>query len=93
MNKTDLITAMAEEVQMSKKDVENVYDAFTTIVKDELKKGEKVQLVGFGSFEVINRDARMGRNPATGESMMIGASKTPKFKPSGALKNAVNGGE
>lgn len=93
MNKTELIAAMAEESQMTKKDTEKILTAFTNVVVKGLKNNEKIQIVGFGTFEVINRDARKGRNPATGETMMLNASKTPKFKPSGALKNAVNGGE
>lgn len=93
MNKTELIAAMAEESQMTKKDTEKILTAFTNVVVKGLKNNEKIQIVGFGTFEVINRDARIGRNPATGETMMLNASKTPKFKPSGALKNAVNGGE
>ena len=65
---------------MSKKDAESALKAFVDVVTDELKKGEKVQLVGFGSFEVAERAAREGRNPQTGETMEIKASKTPKFK-------------
>ena len=81
---------MAEKAEMSKKDAEKALKAFTDIVADELKKGEKVQLVGFGTFEVSNRPAREGRNPQTGEPMPIAASKAPKFKAGKALKDLVN---
>lgn len=92
MNKTELISAIAEETGIVKKDVEKAYDAFTGIITKELANDRKVQLVGFGSFEVTHRGERMGRNPATGEEMMLAASKTPKFKPGSVLKCAVNGG-
>ena len=87
MNKTELVAAMAEQTQLSKKDAEA---AFIDVVSEEMKKGEKVQLVGFGTFEVSERAAREGRNPATGESMVIKASKAPKFKAGKALKDLVN---
>ncbi len=90
MNKTELIAAMAEKTGLSKKDAEKALKAFTDVVADQLKKGEKVQLVGFGTFEVSQRAAREGRNPQTGASMKIKASKTPKFKAGKALKDAVN---
>ena len=90
MNKTELIAAMAEQTQLSKKDAEAALKAFIDVVSEELKKGEKVQLVGFGTFEVSERAAREGRNPATGEIMTINASKTPKFKAGKALKDMVN---
>ncbi|EET60556.1 DNA-binding protein HU [Marvinbryantia formatexigens DSM 14469] len=90
MNKTELIAAIAKETELSKKDAELAVKAFTDVVTAELKKGEKVQLVGFGTFEVSERAAREGRNPQTGESMSIQASKTPKFKAGKALKDAVN---
>ncbi len=90
MNKTELIAAMAEKTDMSKKDAEKALKAFTDVVADQLKKGEKVQLVGFGTFEVSQRAAREGRNPQTGASMKIKASKTPKFKAGKALKDVVN---
>ena len=80
MNKTELVAAMAEQTQLSKKDAEAALKAFIDVVSEEMKKGEKVQLVGFGTFEVSERAAREGRNPATGESMVIKASKAPKFK-------------
>ena len=90
MNKTELIAAMAEETKMKKSDVEKAYKAFTDIVASELKKGEKVQLVGFGTFEVSERAQREGRNPQSGATMIIKASKAPKFKAGKALKDLVN---
>ncbi len=90
MNKTELIAAMAEQTNLSKKDVEAALKAFIDVVAEELKKGEKVQLVGFGTFEVSERAAREGRNPQTGETMQIKASKTPKFKAGKALKDMMN---
>ena len=90
MNKTELIAAVAEKSELSKKDAEKVVKAFTDVVMDELKKGEKIQLVGFGTFEVSERAARTGRNPQTGEEMPIAASKAPKFKAGKALKDMVN---
>ena len=90
MNKTELVAAMAEQTNLSKKDAEAALKAFIDIVADELKKGEKVQLVGFGTFEVSERAAREGRNPQTGETMEIKASKTPKFKAGKALKDMMN---
>ena len=90
MNKTELVAAMAEQTQLSKKDAEAALKAFIDVVSEELKKGEKVQLVGFGTFEVSERAAREGRNPQTGETMEIKASKTPKFKAGKALKDMMN---
>ena len=90
MNKTELVAAIAEKASLSKKDSEKALKAFIDVVSDELKKGEKVQLVGVGTFEVIERAAREGRNPLTGEKMQIKASKAPKFKAGKALKDAVN---
>ena len=90
MNKTELVAAMAEKSELSKKDSEKALKALIDTVTEELKKGEKIQLVGFGTFEVIERAAREGRNPLTGEKMEIKASKAPKFKPGKALKDAVN---
>ena len=90
MNKTELVAAMAEQAGVSKKDAEKTLKAFTDVVADELKKGGKVQLVGFGTFEVSERAARDGRNPQTGKVMKIAASKAPKFKAGKALKDAVN---
>ena len=90
MNKADLVAAMAEKAGVSKKDAEASLKAFTDVVAEELKKGEKIQLVGFGTFEVSERAAREGRNPQTGETMTIAASKSPKFKAGKALKDLVN---
>ena len=81
---------MAEQAELSKKDSEKALKAFIDVVTEELKKGEKIQLVGFGTFEVTERAAREGRNPLTGEKMQIKASKAPKFKAGKALKDAVN---
>ena len=90
MNKTELVAAMAEQTNLSKKDAEAALKAFIDVVSEELKKGEKVQLVGFGTFEVSERAAREGRNPQTGETMEIKASKTPKFKAGKVLKDMMN---
>ena len=90
MNKTELIAEIAERAEISKKDAEKALKAFTDVVADELVKGEKVQLVGFGTFEVSERAAREGRNPQTGETMEIKASRTPKFKAGKALKDMMN---
>ena len=90
MNKTELIAAIAKETELSRKDAELAVKAFADVVTAELKKGEKVQLVGFGTFEVSERAAREGRNPQTGETMTISASRTPKFMAGKALKDAVN---
>lgn len=90
MNKTELVTEIAEKADTSKKEAEVVLRAFTDVVTEQLKKGEKIQLVGFGTFKVAERSARTGRNPQTGEEMQIAASKAPKFKAGKALKDAVN---
>ena len=90
MNKTELIAEIAERAEISKKDAEKALKAFTDVVEDVLVKGEKVQLVGFGTFEVSERAAREGRNPKSGEPMRIEASKSPKFKAGKALKDMVN---
>ena len=90
MNKTELIAEIAERAEISKKDAEKALKAFTDVVADELVKGEKVQLIGFGTFEVSERAAREGRNPKSGEPMRIEASKSPKFKAGKALKDMVN---
>ena len=90
MNKTELIAAVAEKAEISKKDAEKAVKAFTDVVSEELVNGGKIQLVGFGTFEVSERPAREGRNPRTGETMVIEASKTPKFKAGKALKDMVN---
>ncbi len=90
MNKTELVAAMAEQAGLSKKDAEAALKAFTDVVAEELKANGKVQLVGFGTFEVSERAAREGRNPQTGETMTIAASKAPKFKAGKALKDIIN---
>ena len=90
MNKTELVAAMAEQAGLTKKDAEKALVAFTDAVTKELKKGGKVQLVGFGTFEVSARAAREGRNPQTGATMKIAATKAPKFKAGKALKDEVN---
>ena len=90
MNNTELVAAIAENAEISKKDAEKAVKAFVEVITEELKKGEKVQLVGFGTFEVTSRAAREGRNPQTGNTMKIAACKAPKFKAGKALKDAVN---
>ena len=90
MNKTELIAAVAEKAEISKKDAERAVKAFTDGVSEELVNGGQIQLVGFGTFEVSERPAREGRNPRTGETMTIAATKTPKFKVGKALKDMVN---
>lgn len=89
MNKSELITAMAETSGLSKKDCETALTAFTEAVEKALRAEDKVQLVGFGSFEVKTRAARTGRNPRTKEPVEIAASKAPVFKAGKALKDAV----
>ena len=90
MNKTELVAAMAESADLSKKDAEKALKAFIEVVTDELKKDEKVQLVGFGTFEVAQRAAREGINPLTKQPMKIAASKAPKFKAGKGLKDTLN---
>ena len=90
MNKTELVAAIAEQAELTKKDAEKALKAFTEVVAETLKKGDKIQLVGFGTFEVAERAAREGRNPQTGETMKIAASKAPKFKAGKALKDDIN---
>ena len=89
MNKTELPAAMAETSGLSKKDCEAALAAFTGAVETAMKSGDKVQMVGFGSFEVKKRPARVGRNPRTGEECLIPASRVVKFTPGKALKEAV----
>ncbi|RYG73614.1 HU family DNA-binding protein [Lentibacillus lipolyticus] len=89
MNKTELIDAVAEKSDLSKKDATKAVDAVFDSVMDSLKQGEKVQLIGFGNFEVRERSERKGRNPQTGEEIKIPASKVPAFKPGKALKESV----
>ena len=90
MNKTELVAAMSDKAGISKKVAEEALAAFTEAVTEELKKGGKVQLVGFGTFEISERKARDGRNPQNCKPMKIAASKAPKFKAGKALKDAVN---
>ena len=90
MNRTELISAMSEKSELTKVDTEKALKAFIDTVTDELKNGGKVQLVGFGTFEVAERAERQGRNPKTGETITIPASKSPKFKAGKALKDIVN---
>ncbi len=90
MNKAELIAAMSEKAELSRKDAEKALKAFTDVVAEELKNVEKIQMVGFGTFEVSERAARTGRNPQSGEEMVIPASKAPKFKAGKALKDMIN---
>ena len=90
MNKTELVAAISEKTELTKKDSEKALKALIDVVAEELKKGEKVQLVGFGTFEVSERAARTGKNPQTGAEIKIAARKAPKFKAGKALKDAVN---
>ena len=90
MNKVELVAAMADKAGLTKTDTEKALKAFTDVVAEALKKGDNVQLVGFGTFEVTKRAARDGRNPQTGATMKIPASVAPKFKAGKALKDALN---
>ncbi len=90
MNKTELITAVAQEAEMTKKDAEKAVKAVLDVVSQALVKGEKVQLIGFGTFEVRERKARIGHNPSTQDEIKIPASKTPAFRVSKQLKEKVN---
>ena len=90
MNRAELVAVMAERTGLSKKDSEAALKAFADVVTEELKNGGKIQLVGFGTFEVSERAAREARNPQTGEPMNIAACKAPKFKAGKALKDAIN---
>ena len=90
MNKTELIAVMAEKSELTKKDAGAALEAFTAAVEDALKAGDKVQLVGFGTFEVKERAARTGINPQTKQPVKIAASKAPSFKAGKALKDALN---
>lgn len=90
MNKSELVAAMAEKANVSKKAAEESLNAMLDAVKDAMAKGDKVQLVGFGSFEVRTRAARKGKNPQTGAEMKIPACKAPVFKAGKALKDIVN---
>lgn len=90
MNKTELVAKVAEVAELSKKDATSAVDAVFSAITETLQSGDKVQLVGFGTFEVRERAARKGRNPQTGAEIEIAASKVPAFKPGKALKDAVN---
>ena len=90
MNKSELVAAMAEKAGLQKKDAEKALAAFTEVVAEGLKNGDKIQLVGFGTFEVSERAERVGRNPQTGAEMKIPASKSPKFKAGKAVKDMLN---
>lgn len=90
MKKTELISAMAEKSGLSKKDSESALNAFIETITGALKEGDKVNLIGFGSFEVRERAERQGVNPKTGEAMTIKASKSPVFKAGKGIKEAVN---
>ena len=89
MNKTELIASIADKAALSKKDAEKALNAFVASIEDALKAGDKVQLVGFGSFEVRERAARKGRNPLTKKEITIAASKAPVFKAGKAFKDAI----
>ncbi|ALS73849.1 HU family DNA-binding protein [Planococcus sp. CP5-4] len=89
MNKTELVNSVAEAAELSRKDAAKAVDAAFEAIQDALTKGDKVQLIGFGNFEVRERAARKGRNPQTGAEIEIAASKVPAFKPGKALKDAV----
>ena len=90
MNKNELVASIAEKTGLKKTEAEKALKAFTDTVAEQLKKGDKIQLVGFGTFEVAERPAREGRNPRTGATMKIKASKAPKFKAGKALKDSIN---
>ena len=90
MNRQDLIAAIAEKTGVTKKDTDAVVKAFTEIVMDDVAAGNKVQLIGFGTFESVERAAREGRNPRTNETMTIAASRSPKFKPAAPFKQKLN---
>ena len=90
MNKTELVAAIAEKTELTKKDSEKALKAFIDVVSEQLKKGEKIQLVGFGTFEVTKRAARTGKNPQTGKTIKIAACKAPKFNAGKALNDTVN---
>ena len=89
MNKTELVAAIAEKAEISKKDADKAVAALIETVTEALKAGDKIQLVGFGTFEVRVRPERTGRNPRTKETIKIAASKVPAFKAGAALKNAI----
>lgn len=90
MNKVDLVSAVAKQAELSKKDAGLAVEAVFDAISEALEKGDKVQLIGFGTFDVSERAAREGRNPRTGETIKIAASKAPRFKAGKALKDRVN---
>ena len=90
MNKSELVAAVAEKAEFTKKDAEKAVSGFVDVITEALVKGEKVQLIGFGTFEAKDRPARTARNPRTGEEIKIAASKAPVFKAGKALKDKVN---
>ena len=90
MNKSDLAVALAKKTQLSKKDAEKAISGIIDVITETMTKGEKVQLIGFGTFDVKSRPARVARNPRTGEELNIAASKAPTFKAGKALKDQVN---
>lgn len=90
MNKVELVTKMAEKTGLTKKDAEAALNAFVDVTGNALKNGDKIQLIGFGTFEVVEKSARTGRNPQTGAEITIAASKAPKFKAGKALKDSIN---
>ena len=92
MNKNELIDAMTAKTGASKAETSRAVSALIEVISDALKMGESISLTGFGTFEVRNRSARIGRNPKTGEELKIAASKVPAFKPGAALKGSINGG-
>jgi DNA-binding protein HU-beta len=91
VNKTELVDAIAGDTGLTKVDAQAALDAFTSVVAKQLKKGDEVAITGFGKFSVTKRAARTGRNPQTGESLKIKASKAPKFSPGAGLRTAVTG--
>lgn len=91
MNKTELVNHVAKTAELSQKEASKAVDAVFDTVLEALKNGDKIQLIGFGNFEVRERAARVGRNPQTGEEIQIAAGKVPAFKPGKALKDAVSG--
>ena len=90
MNKSELVDAMSAQSGLTKADADRAYKAFVDVITAEMKKGETISLIGFGTFVVRERQARTGRNPRTGENIEIAASKIPAFKAGKALKDAVN---
>lgn len=92
MNKSELIDAVAARTGQTKKDTEQALNALLEVISEAVAQGETVNVVGFGAFKTVEREAREGRNPATGETIRIAASRTPKFVPGKAFKEQVNGG-